>query len=49
MSIIGVAKARGEKYNSKKFLEICKAWFFTFPVCGLISYALAICIVKLVA
>ncbi len=45
MSIVGVTKASGEKYNSKKFLEICRTWVYTFPVCGIISYVLA-CLFK---
>ncbi|MBR2240600.1 MAG: hypothetical protein IJ890_04380 [Clostridia bacterium] len=44
MSIIGVAKVTKKKYDITKFLDICKAWIFTFPVCGIISYLLAIVI-----
>ena len=47
MSIIGVAKSNGGKYNVKKFFEICRAWIITFPVCGVISFILAI-VTKLV-
>ena len=42
MSIIGVAKSNGGKYNIRKFLEICRAWIITFPVCGVISFLIAI-------
>lgn len=42
MSIIGVVKGNGGKYNIKKFLEICRTWIITFPVCGAMSYILAI-------
>ncbi|MBR2786145.1 MAG: hypothetical protein IKD76_01375 [Clostridia bacterium] len=41
MSIIGVAWADGGKCNYRKFLGICKAWVYTFPICGIISYVLA--------
>lgn len=41
VSIIGVGKCNGSKFNTKKVLDICKAWIFTFPVCGLLSYVLA--------
>ena len=42
MSIIGVAKSNGQKFNLKKFLGICKTWVYTFPVCGIIGYVLAV-------
>lgn len=41
MSIIGVVKGNDGKYNIKKFLEICRTWIITFPVCGAIAYILA--------
>ncbi len=44
MSIIGVAKANGERHNAKKFWEICKTWIITFPVCGGIAYGLAVAV-----
>lgn len=42
MSIIGVGKCSGSKFNSKKVVDICKAWLFTFPVCGALAYILAL-------
>jgi len=42
MSIVGVVKGNGGKYNIKKFWEICRTWIITFPVCGAISYILAV-------
>ncbi len=47
MSIIGVAKANGKKHDIKKFLNICKAWIFTFPVCGGIAYFIAFLSIKI--
>lgn len=42
ISIIGVGKCSGSKFNSKKVVDICKAWVFTFPVCGALAYILAL-------
>lgn len=47
MSIIGVSKANGREHNMKKFLEICKAWVITFPVCGLIGFVLCYGMIKI--
>lgn len=44
VSIIGVGKCSGRRFNSKKVIDICKAWIFTFPVCGILAYLLAILI-----
>jgi len=41
MSIVGVVKANGGRYNIKKFLEICRTWIITFPVCGAMAYVMA--------
>lgn len=41
MSIIGVGKVCGNKFNAKKVLDICKAWIYTFPVCGCFAYIFA--------
>ena len=41
VSIIGVGKCSGSKFNSKKVIDICRAWIFTFPVCGVLAYVLA--------
>ncbi len=38
ISIIGIGKTGKAKINSNKFLNILKAWIWTFPVCGGISY-----------
>lgn len=46
MSIIGVGKVNENKLNMKKILEICKAWVFTFPVCGILSYIVAVILIK---
>ena len=41
MSIVGVAWASGGNGNYKKFWEIFRAWIYTFPICGIMSYSLA--------
>lgn len=47
MSIIGVGKCSGSKFNSKKVIDICKAWIFTFPVCGVLAYVLVVIIMNI--
>ena len=44
MSIIGVGKCSGSVFNSKKVLDICKAWVITFPVCGILGYGISVLI-----
>lgn len=48
VSIIGVGKCSGSKFNAKKVMDICKAWIYTFPVCGVLAYGLAFVISKFV-
>ena len=48
ISIIGVGKANGSKLNSKKVIEICKAWIYTFPSCGILAFGFAILLQVLV-
>lgn len=48
VSIIGVGKCSDSKFNAKKVIDICKAWIYTFPVCGVLAYGLAFVISKFV-
>lgn len=48
VSIIGVGKCSGSKFNTKKVIDICKAWIFTFPICGVLAYVLAYTIIEFV-
>lgn len=48
VSIIGVGKCSGSEFNAKKVMDICKAWIYTFPVCGVLAYVLAFVISKFV-
>lgn len=48
VSIIGVGKCSGSEFNAKKVMDICKAWIYTFPVCGVLAYGLAFIISKFV-
>ena len=48
VSIIGVGKCSGSEFNVKKVMDICKAWVYTFPVCGVLAYGLAFIISKFV-
>lgn len=40
VSIIGIGKSNKTKMDKKVILDIVKAWFWTFPICGVISYIL---------
>lgn len=40
VSIIGIGKSNKTKMDKKVILNIVKAWIWTFPVCGFISYIL---------
>lgn len=44
MSIVAVGKQEKSKVDKSKVLSICKAWFWNFPISGLIGYALALLI-----
>lgn len=44
MSIIAVGKNENTNINNSKILSICKAWFWNFPISGVIGYVLAILI-----
>lgn len=48
VSIIGVGKCSGSEFNAKNVMDICKAWIYTFPVCGVLAYGLAFVISKFV-
>ena len=41
ISIIGIGKSMKTKINSIKFSNIIKAWIWTFPICGALSYILS--------
>lgn len=41
VSIIAVGNSDKSKIDGKKVLSICKAWFWNFPISGLIGYVLA--------
>ena len=38
LSIIGVAKSYNSEINNEEVKNIIKAWIYTFPICGAISY-----------
>lgn len=40
MSIVSIGKYYNDKFNKSNFWNIFKAWIWTFPVCGIISYFL---------
>lgn len=44
MSIIVIGNNEKTRVDKKKVFSICKAWFWNFPISGLIGYALAILI-----
>lgn len=46
MSIIGVGKSEKISVSKKSAVQIIKAWVLTFPVCLIISFALAILFMK---
>ena len=48
VSIIGVGKSNNAKMSHKKISSIFKAWIYTFPICGGISYLLAIIATKII-
>ena len=48
MSIIAIGRNENSKIDKKKVFNICKAWFFNFPISGIIGYALAIAIKSIV-
>ncbi len=48
MSIIAIGKNEKSKIDKTRVLSICKAWFWNFPISGLIGYFLAILILRIV-
>lgn len=46
LSIIGVAKSYNSEINNAEVKNIIKAWIYTFPICGIISYILMKIILK---
>ena len=48
MSIISVGKNKNSKIDKSKVFGICKAWFWNFPISGMIGYILAIIISRIV-
>ena len=46
LSIIGVAKSYNSKINKIEVKSIIKAWIYTFPICGAISYILTKILLK---
>ena len=40
LSIIGVAKCYNSEINKIEVKNIFKAWIYTFPICGMISYVI---------
>lgn len=48
MSIIAIGQNNKNKMDRTRVLSICKAWFWNFPISGLISYFLAILILQIV-
>lgn len=40
MSIIGISANTKNNINMKSFIDICKAWILTFPVCCVIAFIL---------
>ncbi len=47
VSIISVGKCTKNKMDKQKIFGILKAWIYTFPICGLISYASTMLILKI--
>lgn len=49
ISIIGVGKVSTKnKLNIKKVVSILKAWVYTFPICGVLSYIIANVLINIV-
>ncbi len=48
MSIIAIGQNNKNKMDRARVLSICKAWFWNFPISGLIGYFLAILILQIV-
>lgn len=46
LSIIGVARSYSVKINKIEVKNIIKAWIYTFPICGAISYVITKIILK---
>lgn len=46
LSIIGVAKSYRVQINKKEVKNIIKAWIYTFPICGAISYTITKILLK---
>lgn len=46
LSIIGVAQIYNSKINKIEVKNIFKAWIYTFPICGVISYVITKIVLK---
>lgn len=48
VSIIAIGKNEKSKINYSKVLNICKAWFWNFPISGIMGYVFAILITQII-